>query len=95
MQEFKIRMKNHCDRDTFEHKPETILKYISITVIFLRYFEPCMQMVEFSHSDDNGIVSILHQVRLLGQTAGSDRRLGYWCSQAFHFAFSTKECEQG
>ena len=32
---FEIMMKNHCDRD------ETMLKYISITVIFLCYFKPC------------------------------------------------------
>ena len=33
--------KYRCDRDIFDHKSETMLKYISITVIFYRYFKPC------------------------------------------------------
>ena len=40
---FEITMKNHCDGDIFDQalKPETMLKYISLTVIFLCYFVPC------------------------------------------------------
>ena len=41
---FEITMKNHCYGDIFEHsfrlKPETMLIYISVTVIFLHYFKP-------------------------------------------------------
>ena len=36
------KKKNHCDGDIFENalKPETMLKYISIAVIFHRSFKP-------------------------------------------------------